>query len=537
MIFVSLVSLVLRRFATLAAIGLTVIVAQPASDRLAVFIDSDSPVRSAADAGRIRDAALTGGSFDALFFQLTSSGVKSVPDRDRAVDSIPFDNQHRTYNGVTLTVSEASEILRNNEAVRDAVINRGCGGQAEGCGGAVRAAAIALIDDTERDTARKLQGLIETCRASRVRTAIVITAGWPSRDESRLRLEDRVRELRATGTAVVVWRVPSNVSYGSLRTDASATIASRTSGSLTALNTESDATRVRAPYVRVDPAPAVETPATAVAPPAQATFDDAPDATLKLGASYVARFVETFAAVIWREHYTQEDHAQRRFPASGTTFSQLVGRRELDSELLLLWLPRDASWIAVRDVIAVDGARRPAAQRRVQAALQSSDLSVDKLKALATENGRFNIGQIIRTFNEPTLALLFLDEHYRHRFSFRQTRREAVEGRRTATYEFVERARPTVIQDRRRDVPSHGTVTVDESTGDVLRTSLELTDAIGTARGTMTVQYEPYDRFDVLVPVQMREEYASVTGEHISAVATYSDFRRFETAGRVVGIK
>ena len=275
----------------------------------------------------------------------------------------------------------------------------------------------------------------------------------------------------------------------------------------------------------------------AIVTSAQSTFDEGPDATLKLAGSYVARFVETFAAVIWREHYTQEDHAQRRFPASGTSFSQLVGRRELDSELLLLWLPRETSWIAVRDVTSVDGTPRRADQRRVQAALQSSDLSVDKLKALATENGRFNIGQIIRTFNEPTLALLFLDEHYRHRFSFRQIKREGVEGRRLATYEFVERARPTVIQDRRRDVPSHGTVTLDESTGEVLQTSLELSDAMGTIRGTMTVQYEPHDRFDVLVPVEMREEYASVTGEHISAVATYSDFRRFETAGRVVGIK
>jgi len=531
--------LVRERLLTIAAIGLAGIVgaAQPASDRVAVFVDSDSPVRSAADAGRIRDAALGGGSFDAMFFQLTSSGVKSVPDRDRAVDSIPFDHQQRTYNGVTLTGAEAAEILRNNEAVRDAVINRGCGGQAAGCGGAVRAAASALIDDTEQDTARKLQSLIETCRTNRVRTAIVITAGWPYRDGSRLRLDDRVRELRAMGTSVVVWRVPSAVSYGSLLTDASATIASRTSGSLTTVNTESDAQRVRAPYAGVDRAPAVETLATAVAPPAQATFDDAPDATLKLGASYVARFVATFAAVIWHEHYTQEDHDQRRFPASGTRFTQLVGRRELDSELLLLWLPRETSWIAVRDVMAVDGAPRPAAQRRVQAALQSSDLSVDKLKALATENGRFNIGQIIRTFNEPTLALLFLDQHYRHRFSFRQTRRESFEGRRAAAYEFVERARPTVIQDKRRDVPSHGTVTIDESTGEVLRTSLELTDAIGTIHGTMTVRYEPHDSFEVLVPVEMREEYTSVTGEQISAVASYSGFRRFETAGRLIGIK
>jgi hypothetical protein len=35
----------------------------------------------------------------------------------------------------------------------------------------------------------------------------------------------------------------------------------------------------------------------------------------------------------------------------------------------------------------------------------------------------------------------------------------------------------------------------------------------------------------------MREEYAAGTGEHVNGVATYSEFRRFETAGRVVGIR
>jgi hypothetical protein len=276
---------------------------------------------------------------------------------------------------------------------------------------------------------------------------------------------------------------------------------------------------------------------TRVPAPAPRAFDDAPDQTVRLAAAYVGRFERTFAAVIWRERYLQEDHAQRRFPASGTRFSELTGRRNLDSELVLLWLPREASWIAVRDVIAVDGVPRSPQERRVRVALDSTDLSVDKLKALATENGRFNIGQIVRTFNEPTLALLFLDDHYRHRFSFTRVSQQTDGTRRTATYEFVERARPTVIQDRQKDVPSRGSVTIDEGSGEVLRTSLELTAVSGSLRGTMKVRYEPHDKFDVLVPIEMREEYAAGTGEHVNGVATYSEFRRFETAGRVVGIR
>ena len=80
-------------------------------------------------------------------------------------------------------------------------------------------------------------------------------------------------------------------------------------------------------------------------------------------------------------------------------------------------------------------------------------------------------------------------------------------------------------------------MTIDDATGEVLRTTLELTDAAGSLRGTMTVRYEPHQKFDVLVPVEMLEEYASTTGEHITTVATYTDFRRFETAGRLIGVR
>ena len=67
---------------------------------------------------------------------------------------------------------------------------------------------------------------------------------------------------------------------------------------------------------------------------------------------------------------------------------------------------------------------------------------------LAAENGRYNIGKILRTFNEPTLALLFLDDRYRSRFKFqhRDDQTLPAPNGRARVYRFVERDKPTVIR-------------------------------------------------------------------------------------------
>jgi hypothetical protein len=140
----------------------------------------------------------------------------------------------------------------------------------------------------------------------------------------------------------------------------------------------------------------------------------------------------------------------------------------------------------------------------------------------------------VHTFNEPTLVLLFLDEHYRNRFTFARNGEQLLKGQRATRYDFVERARPTIIQNGDRDVPVRGTLWIDATTGRVLQTSLELSDPSGRLHGRMTVRYGPHPRFDVLVPLEMREWYTSPSGEEVTTVATYTDFRRFETAGRLI---
>jgi hypothetical protein len=51
------------------------------------------------------------------------------------------------------------------------------------------------------------------------------------------------------------------------------------------------------------------------------------------------------------------------------------------------------------------------------------------------------------------------------------------------------------------------------------------------------VEYGPNARLDMWMPMRMSESYVERTGnveERIVCTATYSDFRRFETSGRLI---
>jgi hypothetical protein len=526
-----------RLFAVAVAtvLAFVALFAQPTGADLVIVIDSDSPVGDADAADRLVSAAV--GGFDrersTISFQLTARGASRIPnDDEHIVPLVHFDNRRLASERATMSLFEASEILRKNEAMRDTVIRRECGEQASAeCTGAVHARAIALAEDSDAAAVQKVRSLAEIARTTRAPTIVLATAGWPTRN-SRPELDTALGELRAAGSRLVVWRLPSTIAYKGLIRDSADAFASRARATVMPLRNDGDPARVRAASE-----PKRAAAAASAAPSAKATrggATGASDATLRRASAYVAKFEETFASVMWSERYEQERRMRMKFGASGTRFSTLLEQRALDSDLLLLWLPRDASWMAVRDVIAVDGVARTDEDRRVRAELAGASVSVDRLRELADQNGRHNIGQIIRTFNEPTLALLFLDEHYRSRFTFQRGKDETIDRRRGVTYVFTERSKPTVVRDRDRDVAASGTLWIDDSTGQVLQTLLELADSAGGLQGRMTVRYGAHPKFDVLVPLEMRETYTAASGEEISTVAAYSNFRRFETAGRLI---
>jgi hypothetical protein len=499
-------------------------------------------VAGAAAADRYVRAALAGIGRDAavVSFQLTARGARGIPGE--GLDALPlvhFESVPQRYAGAALTLAEASDILRNNEAVRDAVSRRECAGRwSRECPGAVHAAAIALVEDADSATAQKIRSAAEVARTTRARTIILATAGWPTRD-ARSALDAAARDIRAAGSHLAVWQLRPAIAYTGAIRDAAKTLAERLGAPMVRFEDDSDIARVRATHAGRAIAGRPErraAPESSSPMPVEArdTAVVATDAVLRRATAYVAKFEDTLASVIWSERYEQEQRTRLKFGASGSRFSTLTGKRILESELLLLWLPRETTWIAVRDVKAVDGVRRSDEERRARAALNGSSVSVDQLRQLADENGRYNIGQIVRTFNEPTLALVFLDDHYRDRFAFQRGKEDTIDRRRGVTYEFTERSHPTVVQDHGRDVAARGTLWIDGATGQVLQTSMELSDAAAQLKGRMTVRYGAHPKFDVLVPIEMRESYTSAAGEEITTVATYSDFRRFETAGRII---
>ncbi|CAN5835103.1 hypothetical protein BH18ACI5_BH18ACI5_04980 [soil metagenome] len=127
-------------------------------------------------------------------------------------------------------------------------------------------------------------------------------------------------------------------------------------------------------------------------------------------ARYVTDYQQQLTAVVADETYTQEVRAQvpeqRGAPRS----------RSMRSEMFFMFAPFEHQWMAIRDVADVDGvalADRP----DLRASLQTLP-ATEVAASFKRSNSRFNIGQVTRNFNEPTLALVVLDSDHRSRFKF-----------------------------------------------------------------------------------------------------------------------
>ena len=234
----------------------------------------------------------------------------------------------------------------------------------------------------------------------------------------------------------------------------------------------------------------------------QGSLDD----TLRRIAQYVQKFEQDFAIVISDEHYEQKEVL--KFESGRAT--SLV--RTIGSEMLFAWLPERQSWLTVRNVLMVDGAAVPDSKGR--------------------------------------LVLQLLDAKNQSRFAFTVVGVEKANGIDAWKLSFIERSTPTLLQTNTRDLLSSGLVWVARSDGTVARTKLTLKDAIENTTADLLVDYGRNPNLGIFVPIRMAETYFQqrvanlagsgmpfrfgVTTERIECVATYSNFRRFETSGRVV---
>jgi len=199
--------------------------------------------------------------------------------------------------------------------------------------------------------------------------------------------------------------------------------------------------------------------------------------------------------------------------------------RTLVSDYLLVKVPGLDGWLPFRDVYEVDGKPvRDRQDRLVKLFLQSSAAkAADSGNAIVHESARYNIGNLRRDVNLPTLPLWFLEPRNLHRLNFRKSGEETLAGRRVWVLEYTEVVRPTFIKNSAgADMPSSGRIWVEPATGRVDRTLLSASVA------TITVDYAPREEVPGLwLPVTMEEKYVAGSMT-ITGKATYARFRQFQ---------
>jgi hypothetical protein len=254
---------------------------------------------------------------------------------------------------------------------------------------------------------------------------------------------------------------------------------------------------------------------------------DIGDLVARAGA-YVESFQRNFGTVVAEERYEQ---TLRRVPGSSTTSVQRGGggptHTVLVSDFLLVQVSGEG-WLPFRDVFERDGRQvRDRQERLSELFLKGASRSAfDQAKAIMDEGARYNIGNIARNINVPTLPLPFLTALHRQRFSFKAGKRE--DSNPGAVIEFRETGRPTFISTTGgRDLPVSGRFFVDERDGTVLRTELHAVDTGVEAH--IDVTYEPDAGTGLRVPVKMEERFRRARDPmEVRGVATYSRFRRFQ---------
>jgi hypothetical protein len=295
----------------------------------------------------------------------------------------------------------------------------------------------------------------------------------------------------------------------------------------------------------------------------QPTVDD----VIARASRYVVEYADKLAFVIAIEDYSQ----YMEIPNAPRPM-----RRTLVSEYALVRVGDD--WAGFRDVFNVDSQPvRERSDRLQKLFLESPEGAARRARQIDDESARYNMGTIKRNFNTPTMALLFLRQENVGRFKFKKNGEDKVAGVAVWKVRYEEVKRPTFVRTSAgKDMPVDGTFWIDPNDGRVLKSHMQMksdarlggpnSDTVGIAinkgdemvgaRGTrrdqwdravhssasVTVTYKPDAHLGLLVPAEMLETYegpwkSSIGNEEgtskINCRATYTDFKRFETANKV----
>ena len=279
--------------------------------------------------------------------------------------------------------------------------------------------------------------------------------------------------------------------------------------------------------------------ALAVAPLlAQAPADPDLDQLLARATWYALDFVHKLSNVVAEERYIQDSSvalATVAIPALGGRGAAGMNvprgsskHRELRADFLIVKSAGEM-WTPFRDVFEVDHIPiRDREERLAKLFLNAKpDASADEqAKAIADESGRYNLGAVQRTINNPVFALIFLQPDVRQRFKFTDGKPDRRAGADIRVVDYVEESRPTVIAGRPgEDMPAFGRFWIENGTGRVVKTEIRV--EVRDLKANLTTTFRSDERLGIDVPNEFREEYDLRDGR-VSGVASYARFRKFE---------
>jgi hypothetical protein len=243
---------------------------------------------------------------------------------------------------------------------------------------------------------------------------------------------------------------------------------------------------------------------------------------------YVTQYEAELGNLIGSEEYIQNAVWLAPTTRGATTVAKRMQRRVSSDFLMIQVIPE---WAALRKVNRVDGLTVKEAEPAFEDAFDNSpEANQKRLLAMKAESTAYNIGDIIRDINVPTVALKVLRESEVSRFAFERLGSRKIEGVQTWAVHFREKAAPTLVIGPKGDsLYSTGTFWVEPETGRVLRTEFNVENQFAPLRvkARIVVTYAAGKNMKMLVPSLMSEHYESEFNT-IDCQAFYSNFRPFE---------
>lgn len=259
--------------------------------------------------------------------------------------------------------------------------------------------------------------------------------------------------------------------------------------------------------------------------------------------AYLSAYEPELSTLVAEEHLTQSPMRNGASALDGSagnpsSVRDLSRARTLRSDVAFVSLPGNAGWLGYRDVREVGGKavkRRGPALNELLA--QRSDDARERALALLLESARHNLGAP-RTINLPSLPLELLHIRNEARFVIVRTSMDRAGDCVAMRLDLNETVTPTLIQrPEGGDMPSRVAAWVEPETGRLCQAEVGTRDArLGASQFEAVVRVEfRIDRtLGLMVPTRMGEVFFIPPRGMGLGEATYTNYRRFTTSGRLV---